>query len=36
MVTPVLRRPWKFAREIITLDYLSRGRLICFSEPERA
>src|SRR5579871_3965037 len=29
MVTPLARRrPWKVARETITLDHLSRGRLI--------
>jgi alkanesulfonate monooxygenase SsuD/methylene tetrahydromethanopterin reductase-like flavin-dependent oxidoreductase (luciferase family) len=29
MVTPVARRrPWKLARETVTLDHLSRGRLI--------
>jgi alkanesulfonate monooxygenase SsuD/methylene tetrahydromethanopterin reductase-like flavin-dependent oxidoreductase (luciferase family) len=29
MVTPIARRrPWKLARETVTLDHLSRGRLI--------
>jgi alkanesulfonate monooxygenase SsuD/methylene tetrahydromethanopterin reductase-like flavin-dependent oxidoreductase (luciferase family) len=29
LVTPLpRRRPWKFARETVTLDHLSRGRLI--------
>jgi alkanesulfonate monooxygenase SsuD/methylene tetrahydromethanopterin reductase-like flavin-dependent oxidoreductase (luciferase family) len=29
MVTPLpRRRPWKFAREVITLDHLSHGRVI--------
>jgi alkanesulfonate monooxygenase SsuD/methylene tetrahydromethanopterin reductase-like flavin-dependent oxidoreductase (luciferase family) len=30
MITPVARRrPWKLAKELITLDHLSRGRIIC-------
>lgn len=30
MVTPVARRrPWKLAREWVSLDHLSKGRLIC-------
>lgn len=28
MVTPLSRRPWKVAREAVTLDHLSQGRLI--------
>src|SRR5688572_6191481 len=29
MITPIpRRRPWKLAREIVTLDYLTRGRLM--------
>ena len=29
IVTPLpRRRPWKFAREVITLDHLSHGRVI--------
>lgn len=30
MVTPLSRRrPWKFAKELTTLDQLSRGRMVC-------
>jgi len=30
MVTPLARRrPWKFAKEMVTLDHLSDGRVIC-------
>ncbi len=29
MITPLSRRrPWKVAREIVTLDHLSKGRMI--------
>ena len=27
-VTPLSRRPWKLAREAVTLDHLSNGRII--------
>lgn len=49
MITPLpRRRPWKLAREAVTLDHLSRGRFIlgvgiggggeysCFGEPDDA
>lgn len=30
MITPLARRrPWKLAKELITLDHLSRGRIVC-------